>query len=90
MSDISLDDVAKLICLNPTYVSEVFKKKTGENFSEYLSDYRIGIAKELLQDIRYRIIDVSAMVGYKDSKYFSRLFKKKVGVNPTDYRNLYI
>lgn len=90
MSDIGLDDVAKLVCLNPTYVSEVFKKKTGENFTEYLSDYRINIAKELLQDIRYKIIDVSSMVGYKDSKYFSRLFKKKVGVNPTDYRNLYI
>ncbi len=90
MSDIGLNDVAKLVCLNPTYVSEVFKKKTGENFTEFLSDFRINIAKELLQDIRYKIIDVSSMVGYKDSKYFSRLFKKKVGVNPTDYRNLYI
>ena len=90
MQDISLDDVAKLVCLNPTYVSEVFKKRTNENFSEYLSDYRISIAKELLKDIRYKIIDVSIMVGYKDSKYFSRLFNKKVGVNPTDYRKLYV
>ncbi len=90
MSDIRLEDVAKLVCLNPTYVSEVFKKKTGENFIDYLSDYRIDVAKELLKNIRYKVIDVSAMVGYKDSKYFSRLFKKKVGVNPTDYRNLHI
>ena len=89
-SDIRLEDVAKLVCLNPTYVSEVFKKKTGENFTDYLSDYRINMAKELLKNIRYKVIDVSAMVGYKDSKYFSRLFKKKVGVNPTDYRNLNI
>ena len=81
--------MAKLVCLNPTYVSEIFKKKMGENFSEYLIDYRITIAKELLQDIRYKVIDVSVMVGYKDAKYFSRLFKKKVGVNPTDYRKLY-
>ncbi len=90
MSDISLDDVAKLVCLNPTYVSEVFKKKTSENFSEYLSDYRVNIAKTLLKDVRYKIIDISLMVGYKDPKYFSRLFKKKVGVNPTDYRNMYV
>ncbi len=89
-SDIRLEDVAKLVCLNPTYVSEVFKKKTGENFTDYLSDYRISVAKELLKDVRYKVIDVSEMVGYKDSKYFSRLFKKKVGVNPTDYRNLNI
>ena len=90
MSDISLDEVAKRVCLNPTYVSEVFKKKTGENFSEHIIDYRIDIAKDLLKDVRYKIIDISNMVGYKDSKYFSRLFKKKVGVNPTDYRKLYV
>ena len=90
MLDISLDEVAKRVCLNPTYVSEVFKKKTGENFSEHIIDYRIDIAKDLLKDVRYKIIDVSHMVGYKDSKYFSRLFKKKVGVNPTDYRKLYV
>ena len=90
MKNINLDDVAKLVCLSPTYVSEIFKRKTSENFSEYLIDYRIDIAKELLKDIRYKVVDVSLMVGYTDSKYFSRLFKKKVGVNPTDYRKLYI
>jgi len=88
MSDINLDDVAKLVCLSPTYVSEIFKRKTGENFSEYLIDYRIEIAKDMLKDIRYKVVDVSLMVGYTDSKYFSRLFKKKVGVNPRDYRKL--
>ena len=90
MSDISLDDVAKRVCLNPTYVSELFKKKTGENFSKHLIDFRIEMAKDLLKDVRYKIVDVSEMVGYKDSKYFSRLFKKRVGVNPTDYRKLYV
>jgi two-component system, response regulator YesN len=89
MLNISLDDVAKLVCLNPTYVSEIFKKKTGENFSEYLINYRIHIAKDLLRDVKYKIADVSTMVGYQDPKYFSRLFKQKVGVNPSDYRNLY-
>jgi len=88
MSNINLDDVAKLVCLSPTYVSEIFKRKTGENFSEYLIDYRIEIAKDMLKDIRYKVVDISQMVGYADSKYFSRLFKKKVGVNPRDYRKL--
>ncbi len=90
MSDINLDDIARLVCLNPTYVSEVFKRKTGVNFSEYLIDYRIDIAKDLLKDLRYKVIDISPMVGYRDSKYFSRLFKKKVGVNPSDYRRMYL
>jgi two-component system response regulator YesN len=88
MSNINLEDVAKLVCLSPTYVSEIFKRKTGENFSEYLIDYRIEIAKDMLKDIRYKVVDISQMVGYADSKYFSRLFKKKVGVNPRDYRKL--
>jgi two-component system, response regulator YesN len=87
-SDINLEDVAKMVCLSSTYVSEVFKGKTGENFSEYLIGYRIDIAKDFLKDIRYKVVDVSLMVGYKDPKYFSRLFKKKVGVNPSDYRKL--
>ena len=90
MLNIGLDDVAKLVCLNPTYVSEIFKKKTGENFSEYLINYRMLIAKDLLKDVKYKITDVSTMVGYQDPKYFSRLFKQKVGVNPSDYRNLYL
>ncbi len=90
MTNINLDEVAKLVCLSPTYVSEIFKRKTGENFSEYLIDYRIEIAKDMLKDIRYKVVDVSLMIGYTDSKYFSRLFKKKVGVNPTDYRKLYL
>ena len=88
MSNINLEDVAKLVCLSPTYVSEIFKRKTGENFSEYLIDYRIEIAKDMLKDIRYKVVDISQMVGYADSKYFSRLFKKMFGVNPRDYRKL--
>ena len=88
MSNINLDDVAKLVCLSPTYVSEIFKRKTGKNLREYIIDYSIEIAKDMLKDIRYKVVDISQMVGYADSKYFSRLFKKKVGVNPRDYRKL--
>ncbi len=90
MNDIGLDDVAKLVCLNPSYVSGIFRKKAGENFSEYLINHRIETAKEMLIDVKYKIVDISQMVGYNDSKYFSRIFKKKVGVNPTEYRKLYI
>ena len=87
--EISLDDLARLVFLSPNYVSELFKKQSGENFSEYLMDYRIKIAMDLLRDIQYRVVDVSEMVGYQDAKYFSRLFKKRVGMNPNTYRKLY-
>lgn len=86
---INLDEVAKLVYMNPSYFSGFFKKETRINFSDYIINYRIGIAKELLKDIQYRITDVSEMVGYKDEKYFSKLFKKVVGINPTEYKKLY-
>lgn len=86
---INLEDVAKLVYLNPSYFSDFFKKETGVNFSEYVINYRIEIAKELLKNIQYRIADVSEMVGYKDEKYFSKLFKKVVGINPAEYKKLY-
>ena len=89
MKDINLNDAAKLVCLNSSYLSELFKKETGENFSEYLTDYRISIAKGLLKDVKYRVIDVAESVGYTDPKYFSRVFKKHVGINPTEYKQMY-
>ena len=88
--DVALADLARHVCLNANYVSELFRKKTGETFSEYLADYRISIAKDLLRDIRFKVVDVSVMVGYSDEKYFSRLFKKKVGVSPNAYKRLYV
>lgn len=90
MSDIHLDCLAKMAYLSPTYVSELFKEKTGENISEYLINYRVSLAKDMLKDLRYKIVDISQIVGYRDSQYFGRLFKKKVGVTPSDYRKLYL
>lgn len=86
---IGLVDAANLVYLNPAYFSDIFKKETGVNFSDYLLNYRIEIAKQLLKDIQYRANDVSEMVGYKDPKYFSKLFKKVVGISPAQYKKLY-
>ena len=66
---------------------ELFKRHTNKNLTDYISAYRIDRAKELLLDIRYRVNDVAYMVGFSDSQYFSNLFKKRVGMTPTEYRN---
>ena len=87
--NISLDDLASHVYLSPKYISDVFKRKTGVNFSEYLVSRRIEMAKRFLQDPRYRIVDISEMVGYHDSKHFSKLFKKMTGITPAQYRKLY-
>ncbi len=86
--DITLNKVAELVYVNPNYLSEIFKAQTGESFVDYFTRVRIEKAKELLKDIRVKTYEVGALVGYDDPPYFSKVFKKVVGVSPTEYRNL--
>ncbi|MDR1700633.1 MAG: helix-turn-helix domain-containing protein, partial [Lachnoclostridium sp.] len=85
-NEISLDEVSKKADISPYYFSKVFKDETGENFMKYLTNIRIEKAKELLSDANNSIKEVCLSVGYGDPNYFSRIFKKTVGVTPTEYR----
>lgn len=87
---INLDDVANMVYLNSNYLSDMFKKETGMNFKDYIINYRIEVAKDLLKDIKYKTYEVAEMVGYKDPKYFCKLFKKVIGINPKQYKKLYM
>lgn len=84
--DISLDDVSREVNISPYYFSKIFKDDTGEGFVEYLTNIRIEKAKKLLTDTDYSMREICQMVGYTDPNYFSRAFKKKVGVTPTEYK----
>ena len=84
-----LEDVSSAVGFNATYFSTLFKKETGQNFVDYLTELRISKAKELLCGDVLSVQDVAEMVGYSDLKYFSRLFKKATGVSPSDYKKLY-
>lgn len=86
---LKLEDVSNVVGFNATYFSTLFKKETGKNFSDYITEIRINRAKELLCREDVSISDAAEMVGYKDLKYFSRLFKKSTGINPSDYKKLY-
>lgn len=84
--DISLDDVSRSVNISSYYFSKIFKEETGENFIEYLTSIRIEKAKELLSNSDYSMKEICAMCGYSDPNYFSRSFKKNVGVTPTEYK----
>ena len=84
-----LEDVSSAVGFNATYFSTLFKKETGQNFVDYLTELRINKTKELLAGEDLSIQDVAEMVGYQDLKYFSKLFKKVTGVSPSDYKKLY-
>ncbi len=84
--DISLDDVSRNVNISPYYFSKIFKEETGQNFIEYLTNIRIEKAKELLISSEYSMKEICLMCGYSDPNYFSRSFKKNVGVTPTEYK----
>ncbi|MBP3718815.1 MAG: response regulator [Eubacterium sp.] len=86
-NDISLDDVSRSVDISPYYFSKLFKDVEGENFIDYLTNLRISKAKELLDTTDMSMKEICAEVGYSNPNYFSRIFKKTMGVSPTEYKN---
>ena len=84
--DISLEDAADHVHLNPYYFSKVFKQQTGETFIDYVTRLRIEKAKALMAKQELSLKEVCYQVGYNDPNYFSRVFKKVTGMTPTEYR----
>lgn len=86
MFDLSLDSVGEILHISPAYLSAQFKKYQKMNFLDCLTELRINAAKELLADPLRSTAEVASMVGYDDSSYFARAFKKRTGMTPTQYR----
>ncbi|MCM3785007.1 response regulator [Neobacillus mesonae] len=85
--ELSLEEVADYAGLNPHYFSKLFHERCGITFIDYLTGLRIERARELLVDPSYVLKDISQKIGYRDPNYFSRVFKKMVGMSPSEYRN---
>ncbi len=83
---LSVKDISSHVFLSVSYVCTFFKNETGQTLNQYLTEYRIKKAKELLEDPHYKISDVSSRVGYSDGNYFGKTFKKYTGLSPSEYR----
>ncbi|MBQ7615596.1 MAG: helix-turn-helix domain-containing protein [Butyrivibrio sp.] len=83
--DISRTEIAESVFLTPEYMAKMFKKETGVSLKQYISDYRVKVAKELLANPNVRISDVAAEVGFDNFSYFSTVFKKTTGYTPNEY-----
>ena len=72
--------------MNSSYLSQLFKKELGRNFSDVLSEIRLEKAKKLILDPDLRVYEVGELVGYRNFRYFSQIFKKNTGLTPSEYR----
>jgi two-component system response regulator YesN len=84
--DLSLQEVARDINLSPSHFSMVFGQEAGTTFRSYLTEIRIGRAKELLRTTTLRPSEIAGQVGYSDPHYFSYVFRKRTGLTPTEFR----
>lgn len=82
---LTIADLAQEARISPKYFVDLFKKTYGQSAMEYLTDLRINRAKRYLRESGHKLRDIALKVGYSDEFYFSRKFKKEVGVSPSDY-----
>ena len=85
-NELTLNMVASHVGISPSYFSTIFRQETGNSFTEYLTEIRMEKAKELLRCTNKRTGEISFDIGYRDSHYFSYIFKKTQGVTPKEYR----
>lgn len=83
---LSVEHLARIVDLSPSYLSFLFKKQTGMTITSYIDDLRITQAKKLLSETSRQVKDISASCGYADQNYFSRIFRKHTGISPVAYR----
>lgn len=83
---IGISDIALALSMSESHLSRVFKESMGYTLGEYLVNYRISVACELLREGKLRVSEVAAKVGYGDQRYFSVVFRRIAGRTPNDYR----
>ncbi len=84
--DFSLEELAKKYYFNASYFSTLFKKHTGKHFTGYIMDLRIEIAYRKLLETDKKVYEIAHEVGYRDVKYFNKVFKKRYGFTPEECR----
>lgn len=84
--ELSLYDVATKMNLNPSYISHVFKKETGQGVVEYITELKMEKAKLFLQDKNLKIVQIAERLGYNSQSYFNKCFKSYFGITPKQFR----
>ena len=83
---LSIKEISTHVHLSTSYICTLFKKETGMTLNQYITVFRMARAIALLDDQRNRIVEIAGQVGYSDSNYFSKTFRKAFGMSPSEYR----
>ncbi|SDD33246.1 two-component system, response regulator YesN [Paenibacillus sp. UNCCL117] len=86
--DLTLEMAAERFHFNASYFSTLIKSRTGRSFSDHLTEARMRRAKELLGTGQHKIYEIAEQCGYRDTKYFTRMFKKQFGLSPEAYKRI--
>lgn len=86
MNNISLEYIAEKLYVSPAHLSRLFKKHTGKNFIDFLKEYRLKKARDLLKNTNIRINEIAKMVGYDSASYFTTIFHKYYNTTPAQFR----
>ncbi|GGA30872.1 response regulator transcription factor [Paenibacillus physcomitrellae] len=86
--ELSLKTLGAQYHIHPVYLGQLFHKETGESFAEYINKYRIDQAKYQLKHTNLKVQEIARNVGYWETGYFYKQFKKYVGISPTDFKAL--
>ncbi|WP_310831451.1 response regulator transcription factor [Paenibacillus pedocola] len=86
--ELSLKTLGAQFNIHPVYLGQLFSKELGDTFTEYINRYRIEKAKELLRTTPYKVHEIARNVGYWETGYFYKQFKKYMGISPTEYKGL--
>ncbi|MEK3670907.1 response regulator [Paenibacillus sp. FSL R10-2771] len=84
--NITLESIAAMVYMNPYYFSSFFKKHTGQNFKNYVTEVRMGHAQRLLLQSDLMVYEIADRVGYNNARHFSDMFKKQFGKLPQEYK----
>ncbi len=84
---LSLNEVASIFSISPSYLSQLFSKYNDTGFNEYINICKVSESKRLLADGNLKVYEVADMLGFESAFYFSKVFKKIEGISPTEYLN---
>lgn len=84
--NITLNDISEQFFINPYYFSQLFKKRTGDTYQNYVTGLRISRARKLLEETDLKVYEVCEMVGYSNINHFNKIFERTVGLKPREYK----